>query len=153
MSLFEKIKHDQLAARKVKNVVATDLLTTLLGESRAVAKNALRDLPTDSEIGALIKKFLDGNAATQEALQRARATDATLERLAVAIEEQKILEGFKSLLPKQLTEDELKTIVHEAIVNGAKEDMGALMGVLKKGYEGRYDGKLASAVVRAALAK
>lgn len=153
MSLIENIKADQIAARKAKNAVAATLLTTLLGEANMVAKNAQRDLPTDGEVAAVLKKFLDGNAATQEALQKARATDATLERLAVAVEEQKILEGFKSLLPKQLTEDELKAIVREAIVNGAKEDMGALMGVLKKNHEGLYDGKLASAVVRAALAK
>lgn len=31
--------------------------------------------------------------------------------------------------------------------------MGALMGVLKKNHEGQYDGKLASAVIREALAK
>lgn len=151
--LIEKIKAAQIEARKAKNSIAATLLTTLLGEANMVAKNAQRDLPTDEEVASVLKKFLDGNAATQDALHKARATDATLERLAVAIEEQTILEGFKSLLPKQLTEDELKAIIREAIVNGAKEDIGSLMGVLKKDHAGRYDGKLASAVIREALAK
>lgn len=149
MTLIANIRKDQIEARKARNVVASTLLTTLIGEAVMIAKNDQRENPTDAEVQNVIKKFLKGVSETISVLEKSDPTE-TEDRLKVVNAEKAILEGY---LPKQLTEDDLKTIIREALVNGAKEDIGSLMGVLKKGYEGRYDGKLASAVIREALAK
>ena len=55
--LLNKIKADQLAARKAKDGLATALLTTLIGDAEMVGKNAGR-LVTDEEVVAVIKKFI-----------------------------------------------------------------------------------------------
>jgi uncharacterized protein YqeY len=149
MTLILNIRKDQIEARKARNALAATLLTTLIGEAVMIAKNDQRENPTDMEVQNVIKKFLKGISETIAVLAKGDPAE-TEERLKVVNAEKDILEGY---LPKQLTEDELKAIVREAIVNGAKEDMGALMGVLKKNHAGRYDGKLASAVIRDALAK
>ena len=47
--------------------------------------------------------------------------------------------------------DELNTTV-ETIISAGADNIGAVMGKLKTEYEGLYDGKMASGIVRAALA-
>jgi uncharacterized protein YqeY len=159
MSLIEKIKASQVEARKARNTLAATLLTTLLGEANMVAKNAQRDAPTDEETQAVVKKFLKGNAETQAIIQKAICAQEShnhayisadiLGKLTLAQEEQKILESY---LPQQLSESDLIQIVSDALTNGAQKNVGALMGVLKANHAGKYDGKLASTVIKAALA-
>jgi uncharacterized protein YqeY len=124
-----------------------------------VAKNAQRDAPTDEEVQAVVKKFLKGNAETQAIIQKAVASQEEhhpayisqeiMSKLTVAQEEQKILEGY---LPQQISESELIQIVNTAIQAGTASNVGALMGFLKTNYAGKYDGKIASAAVKTALA-
>jgi uncharacterized protein YqeY len=160
MSLIEKIKASQVEARKARNTLAATLLTTLLGEANMVAKNAQRDAPTDEEVQAVVKKFLKGNAETQAIIHKAVAaqeehhpayiSQEIMSKLTVAQEEQKILEGY---LPQQLSESELIQIVNTAIQAGTASNVGALMGFLKANHAGKYDGKIASAAVKTALAE
>jgi uncharacterized protein YqeY len=156
--LINRIKTAQVEARKSRNTLAATLLTTLLGEANMVAKNAQREAPTDEEVTAVIKKFLKGNSETQAVLHKAAASQEdqhpayisadVLGKLAVAQEEQKILESY---LPQQLSEGELIQIVSAAISAGTPGNMGALMGFLKANHAGKYDGKLASAAIKLAL--
>lgn len=145
--LIEKIKTDQVEARKARNTLAATLLTTLLGEANMVAKNAQRDAPTDEEVQAVVKKFLKGNLETQAALSKG-GPDYRAYQMSEAIAEQAILESY---LPQQLSEEELRQIVIDTIANGTPNNMGALMGYLKSNYVGKYDGKIASAVIKTVL--
>lgn len=146
--LIEKIKKDQIEARKSRHTVTATLLTTLIGEASMVAKNAQREVPTDDEVLAVVKKFLKGNQETQSALLKSDPENVGQAR-AIAKAEQTILESY---LPKQLSEDELKKIVGDAIANGTPAAIASLMGFLKANHAGTYDGKLASAVIKAAIA-
>ena len=59
-------------------------------------------------------------------------------------------------LPAQLSEEEVRALVAEAVEKtGAKEpkDMGKVMGALMPKVKGRADGKLVNQLVRAQLAK
>lgn len=141
MSLIDRLRADQLAARKAKNDIARSLLTTLLGETTTIAKNAGRDNPTDDEVTAVVRKFLKGNAEVQ--LHLKDEID-----LAVARTEADLLNVY---LPKQLTEQELRDAVIAAIAGGAA-NVGAIMGVLKTNFAGLYDGKLASSIIKEAFA-
>ena len=61
---------------------------------------------------------------------------------------------MEEYLPKQLSEDELKTIVKNAIAElGATSaaDMGKVMGAANKVIAGRADGKLVSQIVKELL--
>jgi uncharacterized protein YqeY len=149
MSLIDTIKTDQVTARKNREEIKSSLLTTLLGEANMVAKNAGRDKPTDEEVQAVVKKFLKGNLETQAAINKMRPTEPALDKIGNAIKEQAILESY---LPRQLGEQELTMIVANAIAsNEVEKNMGKLMAYLKAKFNGEYDGKLASAVIKAQL--
>jgi uncharacterized protein YqeY len=63
----------------------------------------------------------------------------------------KVIEEF---LPKQLSEDEIKAEINEAIASlgvSSPQDMGKLMGHLSAKLSGKADGKLIATLVKAAL--
>jgi len=134
MSLMEQIKTMQVTARKSASAEAS-LLTTLLGESAMVGKNAGRET-TDAEVVAVVKKFIKNIDETIGELTK-RNKDAE-----VFLAERKVLEQF---LPSQLSEMALRSI---AIKFTAMPDF---MKFLKENHAGQYDGKLASTVARAAF--
>jgi uncharacterized protein YqeY len=141
MSIIEKIKADQLTARKARDLVAASLLTTLMSDALMVAKNDGREAPTDDEVIATVRKFLKGNAEVQ-----ANVTD---ERLGIAIQEAVILDNY---LPEQMTSEALRCHVTGFIKKGPT-DMGKVMGYLKSNFAGLYDGKMASSIIKDELAK
>ena len=141
MTLIEKIKLDQLAARKAHHPVAAALLTTLLGEASAIGKNKGNREPTDSDVIAIVKKFSDNIKETIGHLQKGGNTNvsalqnACLEKMLIAV-----------YLPKQMSEDELTATI-KTIVEKVGSSMGKVMGKLNADHEGLYDGKMASAIV------
>lgn len=143
MTLLSTIRADSLAARKSKSP-SSSVLTTLLGEVDKEAKRLDPARPlTDDEVLAVVRKFLKNLAQTISHLQGSGSTDA----LEKANTEREALEVY---LPKQLTEDELEAIVRPKIAAG--ENMGVIMKSLKAEYAGRFDGQLASSIVKRELA-
>lgn len=73
----------------------------------------------------------------------------------LAKEELEQLEVIENLLPKMLTEEEMKAgvkaIIEETGAEGMK-DMGKVMGMASKKMAGRADGKMLSNIVRQMLA-
>lgn len=144
-SLVAKIRADQLQARKVKDTVASNLLTTLLGEALAVGKNAGNREPNESEVIQVVKKFLKSNVEALGSLEKAGRDTSDLEQ------EKRILETY---LPAQLSEADLTKIITgyiEKLEEKSPKQMGIIMSQLKSNYDGQYDGKQASQLVRAAL--
>lgn len=75
-------------------------------------------------------------------------------RLELAEKEQKEIEILKKYLPEQLSEEELKKIISESIVNvGAKEikDIGKIMKDLMPKVKGRADGAEISKIIKEML--
>lgn len=141
MSLYQKIKSDQLQARKARDSVAISLLTTLMGEAAMPGKNDGNRESTDAEVTATIKKFIKNI----DSLPSAAVTDASkAERL--------ILEGY---LPRQLSEAELKETISTVVALGSMSGpmkMGDIMKILKETLDGQYDGAMASRLIKEALA-
>jgi uncharacterized protein YqeY len=131
MTLMEQIKTMQVTARKSAFIEAS-LLTTLLGESAMVGKNAGRET-TDAEVVAVVKKFIKNIDETINELT-SRNKDAS-----VFLTERKVLEQF---LPNQLSEMALKSIAIKFTA------MPEFMKHLKENHAGQYDGKLASSVAK-----
>lgn len=126
--LLEKIKQDQLQSRKDRTEGKTSLLTTLYSESAMVGKNQNRET-TDSEVISVIKKFMKNNEEFRKSIDK---NEDTYFRLQL---EYGILESY---LPKQLTEQEIKDIVHHQ----DHETLGDCMKHFKENYSGLYDAKL-----------
>lgn len=148
MTLIERLRADQLAARKAREGIKSSLLTTLIGEAAMIGKNNGNRESTDSEVQAVIKKFVKN---LDETIQR--LFDAGFEggQIMISQAEKDILLSY---LPKQMTEDELRDVV-----TGLKSELGVLdvkgkgliMKTLKERFDGQYDGKMAALVVDAAL--
>lgn len=143
--LIERIRDDMIAARKGTDPVAKSLLVTLYAEAFMVGKNKRNGPSTDEECVGVIRKFLANSEET------ARLLEARGKAACEQAREQVILQGY---LPTQMTEAELelavKAIVSDLNANGAKA-MGGVMAELKTRHSGRYDGRVASQVVKQVL--
>jgi uncharacterized protein YqeY len=157
MSLIEKIKQDQLAARKAnivagaqfdtKNVIKASVLTTLIGEAVAIGKNDGNRQVTDEEVVAILKKFIKN---IDEVIRVAgdyrdwnKCDDAEAEK-----------QFLLTYLPKQLTESELIDVVSGIISlleDKSPKNMGKVLGSLKQSHAGLYDGAMASKIVKELL--
>ncbi len=72
----------------------------------------------------------------------------------LAEKEQKELDMIASYLPEQMGEDEIRTLVKEAITQtnaSSQQDMGKVMGALMPKTKGKADGGLVSKIVREEL--
>lgn len=140
-TLLERIKNDQLQARKNHAGIASSLLTTLIGEAVAIGKNDGNREVLDHEIISVIRKFIKGMTETLGYL--GTAEDAAAAR-ATVLTELSILDAY---LPKQLDESQLReTIKTIAAANG--NNLGKVMATLKTQYTGMYDGKMASTIAK-----
>ena len=76
-------------------------------------------------------------------------------RQELADKEKRELEVLQTYLPEQLSEDDVRTLIDEAIVStGATsmQDMGKVMGVLSEKTRGKAEGSVVSSIVREKLA-
>jgi uncharacterized protein YqeY len=144
--LIEKIKTDQVAARKAYDAAKALLLTTLLGEATAVGKNNGNRETTDAEVVAIIKKFIKSMDETLDYLGTSTDSKSMDTKVTVMLEKD-ILSAY---LPKQMTQAEIEVALKAAIdeVGGY---MGEVMKIMKTKYEGQYDGKLTSIILRTLL--
>ena len=145
MTLMAQIKEKQLQARKAGHAEAV-LYTTLLGEAAMVGKNDGNRETNDSEVIAIVKKFIKNIDDTITHLSKAGITNASTQRELLDAE-RKCLEQF---LPLQLSEFAIEQFVQAQIAGGAT-NMGLIMKALKEKHDGQYDGKIASNIIKSIL--
>lgn len=129
MSLMEKIKADQLSFRKQRQTVEASVLTTLIGESAAIGKNKGNRETTDTEVVAVVKKFIDNNNATIKLLVGGDSGDQ--EQTEILVKENAALQVY---LPKQMSDEEIRA----ALATCSKE-LGKIMAHFKTAFPGMYD--------------
>jgi len=98
---------------------------------------------------AMLQKMMKQRKDSLEIYQQQNRAD-------LAQKEQEEIAIIENFLPKQLSNEELKTELQQIIVEtGASSpaDMGKVMGVATKKLAGRADGKAISAAVKELLAK
>lgn len=132
--LIDKIKADSLVARKERNTLLSNLLTTLYSEAAMVGKNDGNRETTDVEVVAVVKKFIK-NAV--EVLKVRNDADT--------VYEVRVLESY---LPKQLTEEQLVKYISDYKFFTPNANVGQIMKYLKEDFSGQYDAKLASQLAK-----
>lgn len=143
MSLFEKINHDIKQAMKNKSEDRLSVLRMM--KSKVLYVNARGDLPEADVIKIVAKYGKELTEAAEEAKKVGRA-----EAAAKSEAELKIVMEY---LPKQLSPDEIKASVAQALKDtGAAsiKDMGKVMKVVLEKYPG-VDGKLVNQFAREIL--
>lgn len=136
MSLMDKVNSDIKEAMKAKQQSRLDALRMLKAE---FIKNNTAVKPTD-EMSVTVshaKRLSDSlelYAGNEEAIAKIKAELAVVQEY----------------LPQALEESEVIEMINQIKANGAK-DMGAVMKELQPQIKGRFDGKRASDLVKAAL--
>lgn len=146
------IKEDLMIALKKamqdKEVLKKDTITMLRASILQIEKDDQKTL-NESEIQAIVAKEIKKRKESIPDYEKG-------ERLDIVNNLNKEIEVLKVYLPKQLSEEEITTLVTEAIKNvGATgpKDMGKVMGMLKEKVSGKADGKLVSDIVKIELTK
>lgn len=145
MGIEEKINADvkaSMLAKDSKRLEAVRALKAVI----LLLKTSPEGLTEESAMKAITKEYKKRKETAELYISQNRQ-DLADDELAQA----KVMEDY---LPKQLTEEEIKAIVKNAIAEvGASSaaDMGKVMGAANKVVAGKADGKLVSQIVKEML--
>ena len=133
---YEELHAEMVAAMKAKDKVRLGVARLVLGELKNAASRGGAHEITEEEVTAQIKRTLK---QTNETLEMSEKAGNNAERTENLREQVAVLE---SLLPKQVSGDELVSLVEQVITElGAtsKKDMGRVMGALTAATNGNFD--------------
>jgi uncharacterized protein len=138
-------------AMKAKNERAVSTLRMVnsgLKNADIEARGQGKEPLGDAELLALLQKMIKQRQESVELYEKgARPELAAAEREEIAI--------ISAYLPKQMSEDEMKAAIAEAIKEtgaAGMKDMGKVIGALKAKHAGKMDFAKASALVKGMLA-
>lgn len=144
MSLKEELRDDLNTARRARDKERTLILTTTLSEVRNREIEMGRDA-SDEDVHEVVQRAVKRR---REAAEQMRAGER--EDLAAREDAEAALLG--KYLPAQLSEEEVRGYVREAIAGGA-DNIGAVMGRVMPRIKGVFDGKEANRIVKEELEK
>lgn len=148
MSLKEQLTEDMKAAMKAKEAGKQELSVIRM------VRSAVRQIEIDG------KKELDDNGVIDIISKEVKMRKDSIDEFRKGDREDLVAQNEAEIavlmkyLPKQLTEEEVRSLVKEAVAaSGASsaKEMGKVMAVLMPKVKGRADGKLVNTVVREAL--
>ena len=147
MSLKARLKEQQILAMLAKDKIRLGTIRMLIAAIKQIEIDNRVEL-NDDEVTAVVIKSVKQRKDSITQFEKANRTDlADIEKAELAI--------LQEFLPQALTPDEVKTLVKQAITSSgasSMQDMGKVMGLLKKDIQGRADMGEVSALVRAGLA-
>jgi uncharacterized protein YqeY len=143
--LQEELKQSMLARNELKTSVLRMLISAI--NYYEIQKGGAGYVATEEDIMTVIQN---------QAKQRRDSIEQfkTAGRQELVDKETKELEILSVYLPTQMSEDEITTLVKEAITQtGATsmQDMGKLMGALMPKIKGKADGNVVNSIVRKEL--
>ncbi len=148
MSLKDQLTEDMKTAMKAKE--AGKLRLSVIRMAKAAIKNveidAKHELNDEETITVLAKEVKQRRDAIEEYAKAGR------EDIVATLKAE--IEVLMPYLPQQLSEDEIRALVSEAITQtGAQgpKDMGKVMGALMPKVKGRSDGKVVNQIVKELL--
>jgi uncharacterized protein YqeY len=149
MTLLQQLKADKLLARKQKHEMAS-FMVTLYAEALAVGKNKRNGESTDEEVISVLKRFKAGAETIIQAALMKPTKPIRLHLINQAKIEIFVVEQY---LPDMMTESELRLALWQYINKfpDTYSSVGSIMSELKKAYPGKYDGALASKLIRELL--
>ncbi|MGA2774837.1 MAG: GatB/YqeY domain-containing protein [Candidatus Omnitrophota bacterium] len=147
--LEEKILNDYKEAMKARDSLRSSVLSFLRAEMMNVAISKKKNSLDDAETVSIIKKQIKQRQDSVEQFTRGGRPE-------MADKEKKELDILKAYLPPELSADEIKKVIEEAVIamdaHGMK-DMGKVMKEVNAKVAGCTSGKLVSDLVRERLSK
>lgn len=148
MGLKETLKSDLTEAIRSSNKVVSGTIRMVLTaiSNEEVSGKEARVLSDDEIIIVLSREGKKRREAAEEFAKAGRADKAA--------EEKAEGEVIAQYLPAQLSEDDIKKLIADAVAStgaAGPADMGKVMGAIKPLIAGKADGALVSSLVKAAL--
>ncbi len=140
----QRLQDDLKAAMKNRDERRTMTLRGVLAEITRIEKDVCREA-NENEIAQVLKRE---RARREEALEFARKANRA-DLIALNEADARVLDAY---IPAGLSADEVKAAIDEQIAAGTNQ-MGPLMKALREKFGARLDGKMASELVKAALAR
>ena len=146
MGLKEQLKDDLKIAMRAKDSFKRDVIRFLMSAIKQVEVDERREL-SDEDILKLIQKSVKQREDSIAQFKKAKRDDLANKEE----NEAKILQAY---LPAQLSDEELKLLVSEAIKKSgatSMKDIGKVMGIAIKDSKGQADGKRINQFVKELL--
>lgn len=134
MAIIDEIRQRRVEALRQGLHVQRAALVSLLGDLETMDKGPNGPVD-DPKTVALIKKHIVG---LQEMVNLGKDPGRSQEQINVLSE----------FLPRQLTFEEVESIISKVIKTGQAKNIGGVMKFMKDTYAGRYDGKDASRIAK-----
>ena len=147
MSLLAQVQEEMKAAMKAKDKKTLAVVRQIKSAVMNEQINLGHDLTEEEELGVLSREVKQRKESISEFKEGGRDD--------LAADTQAELDVLAKYLPAQLSDDEIKQVVAEAIAKtGATspKDMGKVMGIVSAQTKGRADGKVVADTVKKALA-
>jgi uncharacterized protein len=148
VTLRERLHDDTTAAMRSGDALRRDTLRMVQNAIYNIEKSKKVTLSEDDILGVVTRETKTRRESVEAFRKGGREDLAAKEEAEIAI--------LADYLPQALTEDELRALVEQGVAEtGAANarDLGKVMGWLSPRIRGRADGKLASGLVAAALAR
>jgi uncharacterized protein YqeY len=145
--LTDRIHEDYKQAMKSKDALRVSTLSFLRAQIKYALIDAKQDQLDDPAVIAVIKKQVKQR---QDSIAQYEGAD----RQDLADKEKADLAILRAYLPREMTEEQLQSIIREAAAEtgaGGVNDMGKVMKAVQVKVEGRADNKLVSVLVRKTL--
>jgi len=147
VSLRDRLHDDITTAMRSGDVLRRDTLRMVWSNVYAQEKRDLANLSDDATLGVLTREVKTRRESVEAYRAGGREDLAAKEEAEIAI--------IAEYLPPPLTDDELQTLIADAIATtgaASARDLGRVMGRLAAPTRGRADGRHVSGLVAQALA-
>lgn len=148
MSLKETLFNDMKEAMKNKETIRKNTIQLVRSGILQIEKDNKTELDDEGVLDVVAKELKKRRDALPQYEKSGRA-DLTEDL-------KKEIEVLLQYLPKQLTENEIDSLIEETIAEvqaAAPKDMGKVMAAINPKIKGRADTKLVSGLVKSRLAK
>jgi gatB/yqey family protein len=142
MNLKEQLTNDLKESMKNKEQVKKSVVTLIRAAIKQKEVDERVELNNEAVLDIISKQMKQRNDALEEFKKAGR------DDLISQTEEE--IQVLLSYLPKQLTDDELRVLIKEAIDKtgaSSSKDMGKIMGILMPKTKGKADGKRINTLV------
>jgi len=146
MSLKAQILADMKTAMRDKNASQLESIRMLRAAIQRIEVDEQKELGDDDVLNVVTKQIKQSQDAVKQFIEG--------DRQDLADKEQIHIDHLKVYLPEQLSEDEINTLISDAMEQtGASEmkDMGKVMGILKPKLQGRADMGAVSGLIKQKL--
>lgn len=144
--MIKDLKNKKIQAMKDGDTLVKFVLSSIISDAELVAKNNRQEAPTDDQVVSVIKKHKKGVEQNLSLYQGEKKVEA-----------QKEFDFLNSILPNELSKEELTYRIEEILVphlftlewdsysNG--KIVGLVMAELKAKFPNQFDAKMASSII------